>query len=96
MYQTKYGSNQYGRTEQISTSVPNQSVRAYRTDQYERIEPIDMGVSGHADSPDLRSAFNGFLGLNTIMAEEISTMTMDDIQKIGLNDENIGYQSLQD
>jgi len=55
-----------------------------------------MGVSGHADSPDLRSAFNGFLGLNTIMAEEISTMTMDDIQKIGLNDENIGYQSLQD
>jgi len=28
------------------------------------------------------------------MAEEI--MTMDDIQKIGLNDENIGYQSLQD
>ena len=94
MYHTKYGINQYGSTEPISTSVSNQSVRAYRTDQYERIEPISTGVSGHADSPDLRSAFNGFLGLNKIMAEEI--MTMDDIQKIGLNDENIGYQSLQD
>jgi len=33
---------------------------------------------------DLRSPFNGFLGLTEIMAEEISTMTMEDIQKFAV------------
>ena len=33
---------------------------------------------------DLRSPFNGFLGLTEIMAEELPTMTMDEILKIAL------------
>jgi len=33
---------------------------------------------------DLRSPFNGFLGLTEMMAEELSTMTMEDIQKFAL------------
>jgi PAS domain S-box-containing protein len=33
---------------------------------------------------DLRSPFNGFLGLTEIMAEELSTMTMEDIKKFVL------------
>jgi len=33
---------------------------------------------------DLRSPFNGFLGLTEIMAEELSTMTMEDIQKFAV------------
>jgi len=34
---------------------------------------------------DLRGPFNGFLGLTQIMAEEISTLTTDEIQKIALD-----------
>ncbi len=33
---------------------------------------------------DLRSPFNGFLGLTEIMVEELPTMTMDEIRKIAL------------
>jgi PAS domain S-box-containing protein len=34
---------------------------------------------------DLRSPFNSFLGLTQMMAEELSTMTLDEIQKIAIN-----------
>lgn len=39
-------------------------------------------------SHDLRSPFNGFLGLTEIMAEESSNLTMDEIQKLAFNMRN--------
>jgi PAS domain S-box-containing protein len=37
---------------------------------------------------DLRSPFNGFLGLTQLMAEELPAMTLDQIQKIAVNMRN--------